>query len=639
VIPQREIFWNIPWVWPFYLLSFISVFIFFYGLLKHILFWKEGIKKQRIRLLLKGIKDVVIDGIFAKRIFKGDISAGIMHLSLFWGFFGLFLGTILLALDHYLISFLKGKPYLLFSCTLELFGLMLIYGLVTAFVRRYIQRIKRLENKTEDLIVILWLLLIAITGFLLEGVRVAYQVPAWGKWSFVGFIIGNIFSRQTALEIYPFIWWTHVLLSLSLISAIPFSKLFHIMGSPISIYLNSEPLQITPAEDREGRFFYLKDLVQLDVCTRCGRCVEVCPSNGVGEPFSPRDILFMLKERLFLHRDKEFDPGLIWYCTTCGACLEVCPIYVAPFRIIRQLRSQEIEDGTRVPPIMIQTLERLYKYNNPWLSTKKKRAEWAKDMDITNITKAKERGLMCYFVGCTTSHDIRAQEIARSFSNILKRCGIRFGILGKKEPCCGDIARRLGEDGLFEDQMEDCLSLFEEYEIKEIVTSSPHCFYTMRQEYPALKKGYALSVIHYSMLLESLIKDGKLRFEKELRLKVTYHDPCYLGRHNGIFDAPRNVIKAIPGIELIEMEHNRENSLCCGGGGGRMWQEELDVELKMSERRIMEAHNTGAEIVITCCPLCLIMLEDARKTKELEGSIKVMDLSELVLMAINRRRS
>lgn len=636
MLPHREIFWNIRLYWLFYPLSFISIFIFFYGLSRHISLWKKGVKKESIPFVWEGIKRVIIDGILAKRILKGDIAAGVMHLFIFWGFIGLFSGTIVLAIDHYLFHFLVGTSYLGFSFVLEISGLLLISGLILALIRRYIQKIERLETKAEDLVVIIWLIAVVITGFLLEGLRISSQSPKWEEWSFIGFIISAFFSKETALNTYPFFWWIHAILSLSFIASIPFTKLFHMVTSPISIYLKDWSSKIISIEERGGTFFSYKDLIQLDACTRCGRCVEVCPSSGVGEPFKPKDILFMLKEELLCNKVQSLDPKLIWYCTTCGACLEICPIYVPPFEIIRGLRAKEIEDGTRVPPLMTQTLERLYKYNNPWLSTKKRRAEWARDMEILDITKTNDKGLLCYFVGCTTSLDTRAQEIARSFSMILNHCGVRFGILGKKEPCCGDIARRVGEDGLFEEQAEECLRLFNEYGIEKIITSSPHCFHTIKNEYPFLRDtGSKISVKHYSQFLEELIKDGKLEFKKELTLKVTYHDPCYLGRHNKIFDTPRNVINAIPGIELVEMKHNRENSLCCGGGGGRMWQEGLDVETKMSERRIMEAYETGAEVVITCCPLCLIMLEDARKTKGLEDTIKVMDLNELVVMALN----
>ncbi len=621
---ERKIFWNIHPVWLFYLLSLFSVFIFFYGFLRHISFWKKGVKKEKISISWKGIKRIISDAIFAKRIKEGDISGGIMHLLIFWGFFFLFLGTLLLSFDHYIFHFLKGKIYLLFSSFLEIAGISIIIGIFIASLRRI--RLERLKTNFEDLLILLLIFFTAVTGFILEGIRISVQNASWEKYSFLGFAIGSVINGAS-VQTYSFFWWIHVILSLTFIGIIPYTKLFHIFSSSLSIYLEDQEKRILKAEEKEGKVFSFRDLVHLDACTRCGRCTEVCPSYGVGEPFSPRDFLYSVKK-------EKFDPKLLWYCTTCGACLERCPVYVPPFEIVRQLRAKKIEDGTEVPSILIQTLERLYKYNNPWVSSKKKRAEWAKDLKIIEIPRSDKKLEYCYFVGCTTSYDTRAQKIARSFTAILRSCGIDFGILGKEEPCCGDIARRVGEDGLFEEQATECMELFREYGIGKIITSSPHCFYTMKKEYPMLNPDFRICVMHYSQFLERLIKEGRISFQRKLDLKVTYHDPCYLGRHSRVFDPPRNVIKAIPGIELIEMKHCRENSLCCGGGGGRLWQEELDVEVRMSERRIMEAAETGAQILITCCPICLIMLEDARKTKGLEDSIKVLDLNELVYLAL-----
>jgi Fe-S oxidoreductase len=336
----------------------------------------------------------------------------------------------------------------------------------------------------------------------------------------------------------------------------------------------------------------------------------------------------------------DFDPHKLWHCTTCRACLEVCPVYVGIPDAIREARSKVVEEGTQVPPLLTQTLKTLYKYNNPWEATKKKRAKWAQDMDIPDLSKGEAQGGLCYFVGCTTSMDIRAQGIARSFARILKHLNVPFSILGNREPCCGDIARRAGEDGLFEKQMGDCREVFARYNIHEVITSSPHCFHTFVNDYPAYQallhpdEPLDIRVRHYTMLLAELVKAGTLSFHQPLKAKVTYHDPCYLGRHNGIFDQPREVIDSIPGVQRVEMAHSRVHSLCCGGGGDRVWQEDVDAEVKMAEIRIREAEATGAEILITACPLCLIMFEDIRKTAGLEQTLRVMDVNEFVVMAL-----
>lgn len=651
--PHRILFWQIQHVWLFYLLAAMAVGVFFFGLISHVRIWVRGVRRQSIPFSWNNLSNIFLDGFLGRRIFKGDIAAGTMHLLILWGFLGLFAGTVLMTVDYWIYNFIKGPIYILYSTFLEILGLMLIIGLIWALVRRYLQRVQRLERRIEDFAIIAWLFAAAISGFFVEGFRLVAQRPEWANVSFVGHWVSLLWPNpQDALSIYIFLWWAHAILSLGLIAAIPFCKLFHVLAAPVSIYLKDQPLQAVPIEtrDQEKEAFSYKDIISFDACTRCGRCVEVCPSAGAGEPFAPRDFILSTKEQIFLRisdrtektqgQDNVFEPQMMWYCTTCLACLEVCPVYVATPDAVRQVRSKVVEEGTQVPPLLTQTLEKLYKYNNPWEASKKKRANWSQDLEIQDLTRTEESDRLCYFVGCTTALDTRAQELARSFARIMEHAKNPFGTLGKKEPCCGDIARRVGEDGLFEEQMEDCLDLFQRYGIRDVVTSSPHCFHTFLNEYTAFQALKApdeqvyFRVRHYSQVLSELIKAGSVRFEKPFHTKITYHDPCYLGRHNQVFDAPREVITAIPEVQLVEMAHNRADSLCCGGGGGRMWQEGLDADIKMSEIRVREAEATGAEVVITVCPLCLITLEDARKTAGLEDSLRVMDLNELVVMAL-----
>jgi Fe-S oxidoreductase len=515
---------------------------------------------------------------------------------------------------------------------------MLLAGILWALIRRYVQRVPRLERHLEDALVPAWLLLVGLTGFMVEGLRLVSQQPAWAQWSFVGVWVGSLFSPAVAKDLYPYLWWGHAVLSLSFIAAIPYTKLFHILAAPAGTYLqeSGKPVVLDP-EEGAGKFV-LGDAIFFDACMRCGRCVTACPSAGAGEPFVPREFIQAMRRNLwqehfpwgdirFLSRGEESEINeKLWYCTTCRACLEVCPVYGATFESVMQQRVLAVEDGTSVPKLLNQTLERLFKYDNPWESSKKKRGAWAEELDLVNLTKKGAEADLCYFVGCTTSFDDTALGIALSFSKILQSAGVHFGILGKKEPCCGDIARRAGELGLFMEQMEKCLDLFDKYSITEVVTSSPHCFHTFRNEYPEAP----FNTRHYTLVLRELVSQGKLRFKEVQTATVTYHDPCYLGRYNRIFDEPREIIRSIPGINLVEMAHHGTDSLCCGGGGGRMWQD-LDGDVKMSEVRIREAEAAGAQILVTACPLCRIMLEDARKTAGLEEGLQVVDLNELVL--------
>jgi Fe-S oxidoreductase/nitrate reductase gamma subunit len=639
--PHRIMFWQIKNVWIFYSLAGLAAGLFLAGVAAHIWTWRKSAGSLELPFSRDALKRAILDTFLGRRVLRGDVAAGMMHLFLFWGFLCLFIGTALLAVNEYLFSFLTGTVYLVYSLAMEVGGLMLLTGILWAFIRRYIQRVPRLERRLEDALVPVWILLIALSGFMVEGLRLASQHPLWGSWSFVGWWMSGINSASTAGSFFPYLWWTHALLALCFIAALPYTKLFHILGAPAAIYFqgSSKP-DILDAEEGAGAFD-LGDSIFFDACMRCGRCVEACPSAGAGEPFAPREFVQAMHRaqwrehfpwgdiRVLSRSEKSEVDDKFWYCTTCRACLEVCPVYGATFEAVMKRRVLAVEDGTHMPKLMNQTLEKLFKYDNPWESSKRNRGAWAEGMDLVDLGKRDTAGDLCYFVGCTTSFDATAQGIAKAFSQILQKAGVNFGILGKKEPCCGDIARRTGELGLFAEQMDKCLGLFDKFQIRDVVTSSPHCFHAFQNEYP---EG-SVSARHYTLLLRELIANGKLRFGKEIEATVTYHDPCYLGRYNRIFDEPREIIRSIPGVTLLEMTHHGPDSLCCGGGGGRMWQD-LDGEVKMSEVRIREAEATGAQICVTACPLCRIMLEDARKAAGLEGTLRVMDLNELVLQAL-----
>lgn len=640
--PNRTMFWQIEGVWIFYVLVVLTIGIFLAGMAAYVLVWKKKAGTFEFVYSKEALKKTFLDSFLGRRLLQGDIAAGLMHLFIFWGFVSLFIGTALLAIHDYIIEYLRGTVYLIYSLALEIGGLLLLAGVLWALIRRYLQRVPRLERRMEDALVPLWLLLIGLSGFFVEGLRLASQQPAWAEWSFAGSWVSAMFSPASAGGLYPSFWWMHALLSLGFIASIPFTKLFHVLGAPASIYFQGSAKPKVLDIEEGASDFDLGDVIFFDACMRCGRCVAACPSAGAGEPFAPRDFVQAMRRKLweensqwgdirFLSRDEKSDVDeKFWYCTTCRACLEVCPVYGAAFEAVLKRRIDAVEEGTDVPKLMNQTLEKIFKYDNPWESSKKQRGAWADELDLVNLTKRGAEADLCYFVGCTTSFDDTAQGIALAFSQILQKAGIRFGILGKKEPCCGDIARRSGELGLFVEQMEKNIDLFDKYGITEVVTSSPHCFHTFHNEYTDAP----FNARHYTLLLKELVENGKLRFKNGKAATVTYHDPCYLGRYNRIFEEPREILRSIPGLTLVEMEHSRADSLCCGGGGGRMWQDLPSGDTKMSEVRVREAEATGAEILVTACPLCRIMMEDARKAAGLNEKLQVMDLNELVLQSM-----
>ncbi len=643
---HRTMYWQIDSVWLFYLLAGLAAILFLAGLGAHVWVWKKQARFSEVPFSGDALMRTLLDAFLGRRLLQGDAAAGLMHLFIFWGFLVLFIGTVILAIHHYLVSFLKGPAHLVFSFVMEAAGLLLLAGVIWALIRRYLQRVPRLERRLEDALAPLWLFLIVVSGFVLEGARLSAQQPAWAAWSFAGNWASSLFSVSSGESAYPALWWIHAVICLGFIAIIPYTKLFHVLGAPAAIYCQDAVKPVLLGVEEGAGEFDLGDAVFFDGCMRCGRCVAVCPSTGAGEPFAPRDFVQAMRRRLwdvhfptgdirFLNRNmplSEMDESL-WYCTTCRACLEACPVYGATFEVVTKQRVLAVEEGTEVPTLLSQTLEKLFKYQNPWESSKRKRGAWADGLALTDLTKKGAEADFCYFVGCTTSFDDTAQAIARSLSENLRIAGVNFGILGKKEPCCGDIARRVGELGLFEEQREGCEALFDKFGIAEVVTSSPHCFHTFRNEYPDAP----FRARHYALLLRELLAEGRLPFKNPVNATVTYHDPCYLGRHNRIFEEPREIIRAIPGIRLVEMAHHRADSLCCGGGGGRMWQD-LQGEVKMSQVRIREAEATGAEVLITACPLCLIMLEDARKAAGLKPPFRVMDLNALVLQSLRAEK-
>jgi Fe-S oxidoreductase len=359
-------------------------------------------------------------------------------------------------------------------------------------------------------------------------------------------------------------------------------------------------------------------------CIQCGRCTGGCPVSRR----SALNIRKLIYRSLVKVKEKTKDLG-IWECTTCSTCKIRCPKGVSIVDYIIDLRSDEIERG-KVQPTVRDALESVFKFGNPWGRIREKRTEWIEGNGV-RMLKPGERVENLYFVGCTPSYDTRTQEIARSMSRVLRTLSCDFAILGTQESCCGNEIKRMGEVGLFEMLKEDNTKLFKEYHFERLFTLSPHCYNTFKNEYPQLD----FSVEHYTTFVKRLFDNEEIPFVHELRKKVVFHDPCFLGKQNDIYDEPRSVLARIPGLELVEFERSRERSLCCEGGGGRMWVESESDEERLAVTRVKDAHALGVSIIATACPFCLLTLEDAVKTSNLEEKIQVMDIIEIVNAAIH----
>ena len=360
----------------------------------------------------------------------------------------------------------------------------------------------------------------------------------------------------------------------------------------------------------------------LDSCMQCATCTGVCPWNLV-RYFSPRNIIRLAQFGL-----EGIEGEDLWYCVTCNKCVINCPRGVKIIDIIRSMRIMMNETGSLPGPLKAP-LGSASNRGNPWSGDPEDRTKWLEGLDV----KLFESGMdYLYFTCCTQAYDPRNQKAGKALLKVLKAGGVDFGILGEKESCCGDAIRKLGGEEIFGKLAGNNMALFEEKGVEKIITGSPHCYNSFIKDYSELDGHY--DVVHYTQLFLDLIKEGKIRPEGKFEKRVTYHDPCYLGRHNNIYEPPRDVLKAIPGLELVEMERNRENSLCCGGGGGGVWNE-IPAEERFSVLRVQEAAETGAEIIATACPYCVLMLEDALKTVGKDEEIRVMDIAEIMMESIS----
>ena len=359
-------------------------------------------------------------------------------------------------------------------------------------------------------------------------------------------------------------------------------------------------------------------------CIQCGKCTGGCPMT-LKTDLNVRRLIYQT-----LVAGRSFDPSpfeVLWDCTTCNTCTSRCPKDVNPMEIIVAMRGALVEAG-RVPSTVKVALQSVFNQGNPLTFARSDRAAWVGDLPVPNIADLGGEADFLYFVGCTPSYDPRIHPTTTALVKLFDRAGLRFGILGEEEQCCGSEVRRLGESGLFEMLTEDNMELFKEMGVQRLVTVSPHCFNVFKHDYPT--NGWKIEAQHYTEVLADLLESGKLAFSGELDRVVTYHDPCYLGKHNGIFDAPRTILQAIPGVTLVEMDRSRERSLCCEGGGGRMWLEGTNREEKLAGRRVQEAVETGAQILATACPFCVLTLEEAVKLAGLEEKIQVKEIMELV---------
>ncbi len=656
----REVFWNISLASQtlFYGLAAVSSIIFLVGAYRILRIWFSSWGEQRRRDVSSSARRAALDALVGRRIFRGDPFGGLAHFFIMWGWIFLFIGTSLLTVHHDIQGFLYGTVYLVYSLFLDVAGAFFIVGVLMAAYRRYVVRANSVHTMIDDTLLLALLFFIAVTGFLVEGLRLWSISHVGMEWSPVGDLVGEVIDGDPVRSraYHSVVWWVHSISALALIAYIPYSKLFHMFSSPTHLYLSSAPPAILTVEERESLQgeFDRTEMVSFDACTKCNRCEVVCPSYAAQEPLSPRSLVLDMKkyerekfgmERRFLGGDgaetsleSAVPKSEHWYCTTCLACVERCPVGINPAEIAREIRAAQVETGRGVPRTIRDVLNNVSRHGNPWEPRGPKRFAWQQALKVKDIS-AGDGAALCYFIGGLASSDERNQKVAAALVKVLGSAGVDFGILGKDEPYDGELIRRLGEDGLYESLVEGAYEVFKDFDVSDIVTTSPHVYHTINREYPTLAEKLkiesvpALRVRHHTTLIAELLRSGRLRLTRSVDRTVTYHDPCYLGRHNGVYDAPREILGAIPGLRLVEMKRSREDSFCCGGGGGRMWLES-EVEHRISELRAREAGETGAAVLVTACPYCLSNLEDGVKVAGFGDRIEVKDVVELVADAI-----
>jgi Fe-S oxidoreductase len=597
---------------------------------------------------------------------------GLMHAFIFWGFLVL-LTTIIEAFgDVFTTGFaipLIGRTAWL-GFLQDLFMVLVVVGVLMAFFIRKVQRPERFQGShlREADYILLWILGIMLSLWLLNAVRIATGVnesPA--AWTPASHALAPLFdglsaSAQGFLE-RTFVW-THILLILGFLAYIPYSKHLHILVSEFNVFFSStkkrgrlEPLKIDLEALEEGEASLgaatLKDLTWKEIldtysCTECGRCQNACPAWNTGKPLSPKLLIMNLRDHVFEQGTKILDAKaagtehelvalnpdvvddeVVWACTTCGACMQECPVNIEHIDHIVDMRRNLVMGESRFPQEAGLLLRNLENSSNPWGQSQSQRADWADGLDVRVLEPGDPAPEVLYWVGCAGSFDDRAKKISRAVAEVLQAAGIDFAILGPRELCTGDPARRIGNEYLFQTLAEQNVATLGEAGVRTIVANCPHCFNTLRNEYPDF--GGAYEVIHHTELLSRLVREGKLRPTRSVDELLAYHDPCYLGRHNQIYDEPRDVLQQVPGLRTVELPRHKERGMCCGAGGARMWVEER-IGRRINVERTDEVVATGADSLGVACPYCLIMLDDGAKVRG--GALRVVDVAQVVAASL-----
>lgn len=649
-------------------LLFITVFIFallWFGLLvqekwSYITLGQPLNRSDQVGARVQSVATFVLG---QKRLFK-DKYSGPMHFTIFWGFIILTIGSIIFLIRGLFpsVGAPMGVPAVILNVATDVMAIAVLIALGMAAYKRYIKHTKRLVRNFDALAVLILIAIVVLADLSIESFGIAANTHA--AWAPIGGIIGAWLRGYGPGVDHTGIFvadWVKLLSLMGFLVYLPYSKHFHLFVAPVNIYhRNLEPLGRLPSldlEDEEAESFGVgqvtdmawSDLMDAYACVQCGRCTEQCPANYTDKHLSPKQIMVDLRHQLEQvgpillkpesDRTSEETARLeiplaggvissddLWACTTCGACVEACPVFDEHVVKIVGMRRHLVLTQGEMPDEAQMFFKNIENAGNPWGLGLDKRQQFAEAMGIKDLSRG-DHAEVLYWMGCAATYDERARKVAEATVQLMKQAGVDVGVLGARETCNGEASRRMGNEYLFQMMAQQNVETLNDLGVKTIVTTCPHCFNTLKNEYPQFGGEY--TVIHHSEFLSKLVSEGKLTAQNGEAVTVTYHDSCYLGRYNNIFDEPRDVLKAVPGVQLKEMERNRSQSFCCGAGGGRMWMEEKEGS-RINLARAEQALATGAQTIATACPFCLTMLRDGVQSLGAEDTVQVKDFSEIL---------
>lgn len=685
--PSREVMWNIDHslTWVMYLLFLLALAACVYFFVRRWRLMSIGAPVDRTSNWRKRARGMLTDALLQLRVLKKP-GAGVMHLGMYAGMIVMLVATVVTAAQFDLgIPLVYGDFYLYFmSLAVDLAGLAFCAAMVACIVRRVVD--KSLDTQPGDVIVLVLLLVIGVSGFVVEGLRIVGTDDPWRAFSPIGNVFALMFEGLNAEQIsiaHQVVWWGHMALAFSLIAYWTYSKLVHVLLMPADVWCRSlEPAGTLPYIDVEDENLTTmgacvledltwKDLLDAEACVRCGRCEEVCPAFNTGKALSPKTLVQNVRSELelrgpivwkakragaardeagvYVNPDGEPYPfsdadqaivdrtlvgdavpvEMIWDCTTCGACTAACPTLVEHALKVVKMRTYQVSMESAFPSEAQSTFRNLENNGNPWGLGWQTRMKWAEGLDVPTLAENPDAEYL-YWPGCSGAFDARSRKVSAALVSLLREAGVSFAVLGNEEKCCGDAARRMGNEYVYYLLASENIATMQAYGVKKIITQCPHCTQALARDYPQL--GGTFEVVHHSELLARLVREGKIVREGACAAscgRVAVHDSCYLGRYQGVYDAPREVVAASGG-QVAEFARSREKSFCCGAGGGRMWLEDTRGE-RMGDARARQALDLEPDAVATSCPFCLTMLSDGMTA--LESDVAVLDIAEMLVEA------